>query len=236
MRKVAKFIRKLIWRFDIQTFYFSQSGEDASIAAIFRRHLENQYKGFFIDIGAYHPYKGSNTYIFYREGWRGINIDARPNSMAEFKKLRPEDINIEMGIGNSTAVLPFYMIKDKPGMNSFSLEAIKSMGLELEIEKVEQVRVSSLENLLDSQLPNGKKIDLMNIDVEGFDYEVLISNNWEKYKPSVICLETEAYTFNDLIKNKSVSFLIDKGYDVVGKTIITKDITSVILVSREFKW
>lgn len=53
--------------------------------------------GFYVDVGAHHPMRFSNTYFFYRMGWSGINIDAMPGSMKEFKKYRRRDINLELG-------------------------------------------------------------------------------------------------------------------------------------------
>ncbi|MFA7355121.1 MAG: SAM-dependent methyltransferase, partial [Sulfurimonadaceae bacterium] len=70
---------------------YSQEGEDM----ILRRLFEQQPNGFYVDVGAHHPKRFSNTYFFYKKGWRGINIDAMPNSMELFNKIRPRDINIE---------------------------------------------------------------------------------------------------------------------------------------------
>ena len=55
---------------------YSQEGEDILLSRIFR----NQKKGFYVDIGAHHPTRFSNTYYFYKLGWRGINIDAIPQA------------------------------------------------------------------------------------------------------------------------------------------------------------
>ena len=73
---------------------FSQNGEDL----ILNRLLENKSNGFFVDVGAHHPVRFSNTYLSYLNGWNGINIDAMPNSMMIFDKIRPRDINIEVGL------------------------------------------------------------------------------------------------------------------------------------------
>ena len=80
---------------------FAQEGEDRVLfSLLFKlhggKHIDN---GFYVDVGAHHPYYLSNTYIFYRQGWRGLNIDAMPGSMALFEKNRPRDINLESGVG-----------------------------------------------------------------------------------------------------------------------------------------
>lgn len=72
--------------------FYSQDGEDTLLTAFYESQPE--YKGFYVDIGALHPLRFSNTQIFYDRGWHGINIDATPGSMKLFNKVRPNDINI----------------------------------------------------------------------------------------------------------------------------------------------
>ena len=73
---------------------YSQEGEDMVLYRIF----EKQKSGFYVDIGAYHPKRFSNTYFFYKRGWRGINIEPNPEAIKLFKKYRVGDINLEMGV------------------------------------------------------------------------------------------------------------------------------------------
>ncbi|MCX2716544.1 hypothetical protein OQH61_02215 [Helicobacter sp. MIT 21-1697] len=73
---------------------YAQQGEDL----ILQEMLNNIQYGFYVDVGAHHPFRFSNTYLFYQKGWKGINIDAMPNSMKLFSRFRPRDINIECGI------------------------------------------------------------------------------------------------------------------------------------------
>ena len=47
-----------------------------------------------MDLGAYHPMKYNNTYLLYKLGWRGINIDLNQTSIDMFNIVRKEDTNI----------------------------------------------------------------------------------------------------------------------------------------------
>lgn len=76
---------------------YAQQGEDL----ILREILNYASTGFYVDVGAHHPFRFSNTYLFYKQGWRGINIDAMPGSMTLFHRFRPRDINIECGVANN---------------------------------------------------------------------------------------------------------------------------------------
>src|SRR5665213_3547525 len=79
---------------------YAQEGEDLILAGFFGG-LIGMRPGFFVDVGAHHPWRLSNTYFFYIRGWTGINIDAMPGSMREFDAHRPKDINIEVAIGDN---------------------------------------------------------------------------------------------------------------------------------------
>jgi len=70
---------------------FAQEGEDRVLYRMFQGRFGRP--GFYVDVGAHHPTRFSNTYLFYRMGWRGINLDAMPGSMAAFARARPRDIN-----------------------------------------------------------------------------------------------------------------------------------------------
>lgn len=84
----------LFWDPWISHFY-SQEGEDMVLRKIFK----NQKKGFYVDIGAHHPKRFSNTHLLYKKGWKGINIDVTPGSIKLFNQLRPRDTNLELGVG-----------------------------------------------------------------------------------------------------------------------------------------
>lgn len=88
---------------------------------VLRRFFEQKKKGFYVDIGAHHPKRFSNTYYFYRIGWSGINIDAMPGSMRLFEKWRPRDVNLEVGVSANESVLEYFVFNE-PALNGFSRE------------------------------------------------------------------------------------------------------------------
>jgi len=166
---------------------YSQEGEDM----ILRRYFETQQKGFFVDIGAHHPKRFSNTYAFYKMGWHGLNVDAMPGSMVAFNKQRKKDINIEAAISNATVEMTYYIFRD-PALNSFSKELAdyrESLGIGCNIISTATIITKKLEEILDTSLPVNQVIDFMSIDVEGLDLEVLKLNNWDKYDPRIILSE-----------------------------------------------
>jgi FkbM family methyltransferase len=196
-----------------RTFY-SLEGEDIVLNNIFN----NQAKGFYIDIGANHPKMHSNTYLFYKKGWRGINVDAAPGSMNMFNIFRSRDINIEKPVSDKIEKLKYYMF-DQSRVNSFSesLAKERTETTPYKIIDIVEIETSTLKKILDEHLPENTVIDFISIDVEGYDFNVLLSNDWEKYIPRVIVIEE----LESVDKGSSPSiygFLTSKGYNLIAKT------------------
>lgn len=165
---------------------YSQEGEDLLLGRIF----EGQKNGFYVDVGAHHPLRFSNTYRFYKQGWHGINIDAMPNSMKLFNRVRPRDINLETPIGQDNQTLQYYIFNER-ALNTFKSDIAKKI-LQIphyELIETKTLKIRSLKNVLDQFLPPLQKIDFMSIDVEGLDLEVLQSNDWTRYRPKILLVE-----------------------------------------------
>jgi len=199
--------------------HYSQDGEDAVLVSFYETNPE--YKGFYVDIGALHPLRFSNTQLFYEKGWSGINIDATPGSMGEFNKHRPLDINIEAGISNTGRDLSFYSFKE-PALNSFNEEISEERianGWELKEKKI--IKTFSINEILNKNIKKDQKIDFINIDVEGLDYEILKSLDWKKYNPEFLLVEELDIVDKDVIgyeKTELYQFLKNKGYLIVART------------------
>ena len=185
IRKVYIYIKNVFRLYATKSF--SQEGEDLLLKRIF----EHKKNGFYIDVGAHHPFRFSNTYLFYKKGWKGINLDAMPNSMKIFEKYRPRDINLEIPVGKDGEKLVYYIFNE-PALNTFDknrIEAIVSKSVYTLIREME-IQIRSLKSILDEYLPKGQNIDFMSIDVEGLDFEVLKSNDWKKYRPEILFVES----------------------------------------------
>lgn len=212
---------KIFYDDKIKTFYvksYSQEGEDLILARI----LGEKKEGFYIDVGAHHPKRFSNTFLFYKRGWRGINIEARPGSKKIFDKIRPYDINVEVPISSENKILKYYMFNE-PALNGFSEEMAKGRnGLkDYKIIKEIDLHTKTLKEVLDSNMMKDQHIDFLTVDVEGLDYDVLISNDWAKYKPAIILIEDSEFDLHSMGKSKVYNYLIGKGYCLIVKIFNT---------------
>jgi FkbM family methyltransferase len=194
---------------------YSQEGEDLIVARLF----DGKSNGFFVDVGAHHPIRHSNTYLLYRRGWRGINIDATPGSMAKFRRLRPQDINVESLVANDLSPRRFYVFNES-ALNTASGKLARERPIEngnYQITSEVDLRPRPLASLLDEFLPQGRVIDLMSVDVEGLDLDVLRSNDWRRYRPKLLLVEVLHTDLADLEGHEIVRFLRDRSYRPIAK-------------------
>ena len=197
---------------------YSQEGEDMILCRIFAKNST----GFYIDVGAHHPRRFSNTYFFYKRGWRGINIDAMPNSMSLFNKIRSRDINLEVPISDKKQKLKYYMFNE-PALNGFSKELAEKRDGKSNYKIISErdMETSTLEEILEKYLPSGQEIDFMSIDVEGLDLQVLKSNNWERFRPKFVLVEILGSSIKEIANSKEYKYLSGFEYEIFAKTVNT---------------
>jgi len=198
-------------------FCYSQEGEDL----ILERILGARKTGFYVDVGAHHPRRFSNTRRFYKRGWRGINIEPNPDAMKLFERQRGRDINLCYGVGDTETELTYFMFNE-PALNSFDrkLSEQRQNG-KYRISATKQIPVKRLSNLLGEFLPKGVQIDFMSIDVEGFDLQVLQSNDWTRFRPTCVLVESESFDLAKPGASPIHEFLANQNYTLFAKTYNT---------------
>jgi FkbM family methyltransferase len=197
---------------------FSQEGEDL----IIRRKLAGLERGFYVDVGAHHPTRFSNTMAFYRLGWRGMNIDADPDAIRLFERARPRDINVCAGVANSESNLTFHVF-DEPAVSTFDAELADEIIRNSTYRLLDrrQIRVRRLAEILEETLPANQSIDLMSIDVEGLDLTVMQSNDWAKVRARCLLVEARDFDMGRPDENPSHRFASSVGYRLIAKTVNT---------------
>lgn len=191
-------------------------GEDLAI----NRYIGHIKNGFYIDIGAHHPVQRSNTCLLYQSGWRGINIDINEFSLDLFNYLRPDDINIQRAISDHNGEINFYFQKDFSQLNTTDLYwAKENFSNNFQTKKI---KCQTINSLLDETKYKNKKINFLNIDVEGAEMKVLTNLDFKIYDPNTICVEILGYRHLDNVEqeiaiktNDIYIFLINMGYKKV---------------------
>ena len=176
----------------------------------------------YIDIGAHHPWYYNNTYLFYRQGARGVNVEPDPSLYAGLRRRRRHDVNLNMGIGPREAEMDFYVMSSR-ALNTFSaIEARKYVEQHgLRILDTRRIRVQTFAQAVDTHL--GRTPDLVSLDAEGLDLDILRSIDFSRYRPHVFCVETISYAGRDGsgIKNLEIhALMLQHGYMLYADTYI----------------
>ena len=216
-RKINRTINLNSWM-NFAQLTFSQNGEDVMLSNMFSRLR----KGFFIDVGAHHPFRFSNTYLLYRQGWSGINIDALPGTKKLFEHYRPRDITIEMGVSDVPGSLTYWSFEE-PAYNTFeqSLGEERSTTGVSRLVKKTSIQALPLRDILSDCVRGNQPIDFLTIDVEGFDLKVLRSNDWTRYRPRIVLCEVLGVQFHEITLDEVYVFMQSVGYSLQSKLNMT---------------
>ena len=194
---------------------YSNWGIDLLIKDILKNQKE---KGIYIDVGSHHPLINNNTYILYKRGWKGINIDLDFNSIDMFNYFRPKDHNIQIALSNKIGFTDLYFFHNRSAKNTIT----KSRGKGA--KSIKRVKTDTLNNIIKNSKINTKKIDFLSIDVEGNELNVLKGLNFKNYRPKIISIEfikpnvKEFYQHDikNIFKSDIYKFMISKKYKLVN--------------------
>ncbi len=215
MRKIKNVLRALRPNRNVHYYHsYSQEGEDMML----RELLGDRQDGFYVDIGAYDPENFSNTNYFYRKGWHGINIEPSPEAFSRFEDSRKRDLNLNMGISDKRNSLTYYVYSE-PALNTFDQQRVTFLKDRTGREPLKSLRINvdTIASVLGDISPE-PAIDFMNIDVEGYEMQVLRSNDWKKYRPKIILVEILDFDLRTILQNPIHIFMEQAGYDFRCKT------------------
>ena len=220
LSKKFKFFKNFYYFYNIfiRNFKFlrksSQFGEDIFIINLF----EEDFKGKFLDVGCYHPTRHNNTYLMYKKGWCGINIDLNPLTIELFNFMRPKDININIGISDSESRKKLYFIDELNTQNTLDenqLNFLKNHHNIKDNEIIEKnIKTKKLTTILDEL--KFYYIDFMNLDIEGHELDVLKSINFQKITIKYLCIEMIEHNKKSLQNNNEIKdILIQNNYELI---------------------
>lgn len=153
------------------------------------RALRDIPNGFYVDVGAWSPEVDSVTLAFYERGWSGINIEPNPVFHRQLQQQRPRDQNLCVAVGAAEDRLTITFFEDS-GLSTFdpALAALHQQAGRS--SSVAEVRVSTLATLLEQHVPSGQQLHFLKVDIEGLEYAALRGNDWERYRPWILVVES----------------------------------------------
>jgi len=201
---------------------YSQLWEDIIIDFLMLKDnggKELERKWFYIDIGWNDPVHANNTYFFYKKGWTGITVEPNKKLIKNFIRKRPRDTNLQVAIGKQQDNLTFY---------SFEVSQVSTCDTDT-VKRYQEawhrvidtyvVPVRTLESICDEHVWD-RQIDVLSVDVEWLDMQVLESNNWEKYRPRYVIVETVEHSKDGWVKQSDIfdPFFQSIGYMIAWET------------------
>ena len=171
---------------------FSQCGEDLIVA-----HLMEALqipKPTYLDIGAHHPSRLNNTYLYYLKGSKGVCVEPDPDLFAKLKAKRKRDICLNIGIGFEQRENADFYVMSSNSLSTFSKEEAQryeDYGQQ-RVLRVVKTPLESINAVIKQYFKTAPHF--ISLDTEGLDFQILKSFDFTQYRPPVFCVETLTYT------------------------------------------
>ena len=214
--------------------YFSFSGVDLILQNIFKK----QNNGLYIDVGCQHPIKNNNTYLLYKKGWKGINVDLDKDNIKLFNSARPEDYNVNKALSSEIKNVKLYFYHKKSPINTIDKKTSEFQ--KAKVSSIKNITTDTLNNIISNTKYKDCCIDLLSIDVEGHELQVLKGFNLTKYRHKVIVveyldlnvskLEIKNLTLKDAINSEIYKYLSSNGYILVNSIYC-----DLVFINKEFR-
>ncbi|MDB3903419.1 FkbM family methyltransferase [Candidatus Pelagibacter sp.] len=163
--------------------YIKKSYSGGAIDLIVDYHFRDKKKGIYIDVGAYHPFKSSNTYKLFSRGWCGINIDLDYQTIDIFNHFRSNDENICAAISDIAAEKKLFFHHNRSTINTLEAK------LGHRAKEIKRLKTTTLNNILENSKFKNSELDFLSIDVEGHEFNVIKGLDLEKYPIKIIVIE-----------------------------------------------
>jgi len=234
LNKIYLNLQNIYKKIILQDKYYSFSGVDIVLKKIFYQ----QEKGFYIDVGCQNPIKNNNTYLLYKKGWEGINIDLDKDNINLFNSARPKDSNFNKAISSEIKNVELYFYHKKSPINTIDKKT--SDFQKAKVTSIKKINTDTLDNIILNSKYKNHTFDLLSIDVEGHELDVLKGFDLDKYSPKVIVVEYLDLNVSKLeIKNLSIEnvlnseiykYLISKNYILVNSIYC-----DLVFVNKSFR-
>lgn len=172
---------------------FSQHGEDRYIADYF----ESRGKGFYLDIGASHPFRISNTYSLYRAGWRGVTVEPIPRLAKLHRRWRGRDELLAVAVGTTNGTVDFFEMT--PSVLSTLDHAVAERYItegKAVLYRRYPIKVMAVNEVFEYATAIAP-IDFVSIDIEGLDVSVVAAVDFDRFRPELICIEVNDSAVRD---------------------------------------
>ncbi|WP_243370863.1 FkbM family methyltransferase [Geotalea sp. SG265] len=193
-----------------QHTYYSQHGEDVILDQLFNR----QKNGFFVEVGCIDGRRFSNTLCFEERGWSGLCIEAHADYIDLLRQNRPKSIICHCAAAEGDENDAIFYSNSRGSLSTldcsketFFKDKYGKWFTGFEKQKVQKRRLDSL-----FKEYSINKIDLLSLDIEGYEIEALKGIDFNLYRPKVLVIEAETKEAETTIESIMVSHNYHKFY------------------------
>lgn len=198
---------------------YAQYGEEAHI----RKFFYSKENGVCVDVGAADGIRYSNSRMLIQElGWKGILVEPNINFYNSLENLYSNADGIHLmnnAVYNKIGVMPFYEFGDSEHAQVSTLSKEFKKRVEAKHSDLGKYKdpvdidVITLETVLSKAMAIFGNVDFLSVDCEGVDMEVIQSNNWNRYRPRLVCVE------HSMPKDELNKFMESNRYEFLLSTI-----------------
>ena len=177
-------------------------------AGLIWQSFDRRNEGFFVDVGANEPQRGSQTWLLEEQGWRGILIEPQGRLCEGLRRERPRSrvFQVACGAPGHPDHLPLH-IAESPSQSSLTKHLVDPS---IRYVATELVPIRTLDAVLEEA--GNPRVDFVSIDVEGLQLDVLRGFSLDRHRPALLLVE-------DHLHNLQVHrHLRQRGYRLVKRT------------------
>jgi FkbM family methyltransferase len=198
--------------------FYSQSEQDKYLEKIF---FKGYKKGFYVDVGAHDGITINNTLYFEKNhNWTGINVEPIKSVFDKLVTNRPNNVNLNYAVCNNDGETEFLCNKGytemisgiKSNFDPRHLQRLHDENIQMgSTTELIKVNTKKLETIFDEN--NVSHINYLSIDVEGAEFEVIKSINFDKVFIDIINFEDN---YSD-VSIPIIKYLEDKNFVELDK-------------------
>lgn len=218
---------------------YSQLGEQMVIMNILGRMDQNKINKVYVDIGAFHPFKGSNTYKLYLKNWRGVVVDPNPEKTKQFATVRPHDLCITKAvIPNDWHMSEVEMLATGSGDACESITPALNKNNHLNKETAKHSYMAPTIKVTDVLEKCCQALGMpavLSVDIEGLEGDLIQGVDFKKYPIPLLCIEhflsefSQGQSIFDYRESPMVQYLESHNYQLVSVCGV-----SLILAHKDF--
>lgn len=186
--------------------YYSQHGEDFVLDQLF----VDKKKGFFVEVGCIDGRRFSNTLSFEERGWKGLCVEAHSGYIDLLKRNRPNSIICHCAAGERDEDEVIFYANSRGSLSTLDRskedhfrEKYREYFTGFQEQRVRKTRLDTLFH------EHGiGEIDILSMDIEGYEFEALKGINFQQFRPKVLVVESDSLAHERRID----SVLIPNGY------------------------